>query len=89
MALIDSCLNAGPIGSGTIRRYGLIGGSVSHCTQALQSHFFKLPQATPVGDSSLPVTCGPRCKKPQLALQDPICLHAVMLPVHDDNGLSL
>jgi hypothetical protein len=35
------CLNAWPIGSGTIRRYGLVGGSVSLWGRALRSNMPK------------------------------------------------
>ena len=36
------CLNAGPIGSGTIRKCGLIGRRVSLWNWALRSHMLKL-----------------------------------------------
>jgi hypothetical protein len=34
------CLNAWPMRSGTIRRCGLVGGSVSLWRQALRSHIY-------------------------------------------------
>ena len=68
------CLNAWPIGGGTIGRCGLVGVSmalleeVCHCARALRSHVFKLPSATM--DQLLPT-------------------HHHAAPHHDDNGLNL
>jgi len=47
------CLNAWPIGSGTIRRCGLVRGNVSLCGRALRSPVFKLSVT-----QSSPASCG-------------------------------
>lgn len=70
-----------PEGSGTIRRYSLVGGSVSLWGQALRSLFFKLHY-----DSHLTSCCLQDVAVSAPAPCLPVCYHA---PHHDEKGLNL
>jgi hypothetical protein len=79
------CLNAYPIGSGTIRKCGLVGGSMSLWGRALRSD----TQATPSVVNSLflmPSDEDVEFSAPSPALSLPPCHH---VSCHNDDGLNL
>ena len=80
-----TCLNARPIGSGTIRRCGLVGGSVSLWGRALRYPMLKLH---PEWNSFLlmPADQDVELSAPSPAPCLPAHCHA---SCHDDNGLNL
>jgi hypothetical protein len=75
-------LNAWPIGSGIIRRYGLIGGSVSLWGWPLRSPMFKIYTVS---------FCYFWIKDVELSAPSPVPCQAALghVPCHDNNGLNL
>ena len=79
------CLNAWPIGSGIIRRCGLVGGNVSLWGWVLRSSVLKVCCC---GIQSPSVACRSRCRI--LSSSPAPCLPAQCDALHhDDNGLNL
>jgi len=80
------CLNAWPTGNGTIRRHGLVGGSVSLWGWALSSSMLKLCSAWGFSLVLAAEDQDVELLAPSPAPCQPGCFYD---SCHDDNGLNL